>query len=212
MGTIFVLLFLILSLGFAMSLLYPALFRHVLPASWSRKQVIILFLGAWILTGIGVGITSVAPVQSHTPLSAVKNNITGTVKGTSIVASTQVVSRTPTIVVTHTTTPTKLSGISTVPQSISIVITHPAGVASPGDTVTEGIQTTVGAACSIIVNYKSGPSHAKGLQPQQADAGGDVAWSWFVGTNTTPGIWPIDITCSLSSGKSSEVHDTLAVQ
>jgi len=42
---------------------------------------------------------------------------------------------------------------------------------------------------------KSGPSRAKGLGPKTADVKGGVVWQWRVGSNTTPGQWPIDVTC-----------------
>ena len=48
--------------------------------------------------------------------------------------------------------------------------------------------------CSITVEYKSGPSHAKGLYPKRP-SGGRVSWTWLVGTRTTPGRWPIDVSC-----------------
>jgi len=57
----------------------------------------------------------------------------------------------------------------------------------PGTQATLKAKTTAGAECSIIVYYKSGPSSAKGLEPKVADAGGNVSWTWTVGTNTTPG-------------------------
>ena len=50
------------------------------------------------------------------------------------------------------------------------------------------------ATCSIVVNYKSGPSHAQGLYPK-ATIAGRVSWTWKVGTNTTPGRWGIAISC-----------------
>lgn len=28
-----------------------------------------------------------------------------------------------------------------------------------------------------------------------ADAKGNISWSWMVGTRTTPGSWPVVITC-----------------
>ncbi len=58
------------------------------------------------------------------------------------------------------------------------------------------IQTTPGASCSITVLYKSGPSRAKGLGPKTADGKGRVVWQWRVGSNTTPGEWPIIVSCS----------------
>jgi competence protein ComEC len=71
-------------------------------------------------------------------------------------------------------------------------------VSSPvarGGTARLVAQTSPGASCSIIVYYKSGPSQAAGLDSKKADASGIVAWSWKVGTRTTPGTWPIYVTC-----------------
>jgi hypothetical protein len=48
--------------------------------------------------------------------------------------------------------------------------------------------------CSITVYYKSGPSHAAGLYPKRP-VGGRVSWTWKVGTRTTPGRWPIVVSC-----------------
>ena len=49
--------------------------------------------------------------------------------------------------------------------------------------------------CSIRVRYKSGWSRAKGLKPRRRPLGGRVSWTWRVGTNTTPGRWPIFVSC-----------------
>ena len=57
------------------------------------------------------------------------------------------------------------------------------------------ISTSPGANCSIVVNYKSGPSRAKGLIPKVAGSSGRVTWTWRVGSNTIPGRWPIMVTC-----------------
>jgi hypothetical protein len=48
--------------------------------------------------------------------------------------------------------------------------------------------------CSIVVEYKSGPSRARGLYPKRP-VRGRVFWTWLVGTRTTPGRWPIVISC-----------------
>jgi hypothetical protein len=71
------------------------------------------------------------------------------------------------------------------------------GVTSPiyaGDYATLTVSVTPSASCSITVNYKSGPSHARGLTPKRASRG-RVSWTWKVGTNTTPGTWGIDVSC-----------------
>ncbi|MFL5806160.1 MAG: hypothetical protein ACJ8CR_31070 [Roseiflexaceae bacterium] len=56
-------------------------------------------------------------------------------------------------------------------------------------------RTAPSATCTIAVRYKSGPSRAQGLGAKKADAKGDVSWSGMVGTRTTPGAWPVTITC-----------------
>jgi hypothetical protein len=48
------------------------------------------------------------------------------------------------------------------------------------------------ATCSITVYYKSGPSSAAGLYPKR---GRRISWTWKVGTRTTPGRWPIVVSC-----------------
>ena len=48
------------------------------------------------------------------------------------------------------------------------------------------------ATCSITVYYKSGPSRAQGLYPKH---GSRISWTWKVGTRTTPGRWPILVSC-----------------
>jgi len=73
-----------------------------------------------------------------------------------------------------------------------ISVTSPA---APFTDATLTISTTPGASCSIVVRYKSGPSRAKGLVPKVGDGSGRVSWTWRVGSNTTPGRWPIVVTC-----------------
>jgi endonuclease YncB( thermonuclease family) len=76
-----------------------------------------------------------------------------------------------------------------------LTITQAPGTVSRGATATVAVKTTPGASCSITVIYKSGPSEAQGLSPKQADGAGNVSWSWKVGSSTTPGTWPVIITC-----------------
>ena len=61
------------------------------------------------------------------------------------------------------------------------------------------VRTLPGARCDIVVEYKSGPSTAQGLDPKTASGSGEVSWSWMVGTRTTPGSWPVTVTCSKSN-------------
>ncbi len=58
--------------------------------------------------------------------------------------------------------------------------------------------------CSITVYYKSGPSSAAGLYPQR---GARITWTWKVGTRTTPGRWPIVVSC----GKAGTLRTSFVV-
>ena len=61
---------------------------------------------------------------------------------------------------------------------------------------TVSVRTEPKAKCSIEVLYDSGPSQASGLDPKTASNGGKVIWSWKVGSNTAPGVYPITVTCT----------------
>ena len=65
---------------------------------------------------------------------------------------------------------------------------------SAGSDATLVVQAPSGATCSIVVTYKSGPSSAAGLYSQSVHSG-RISWTWMVGTRTTPGRWPIDVSC-----------------
>lgn len=66
--------------------------------------------------------------------------------------------------------------------------------------------STSRVSCSITVYYKSGPSHAQGLYPHRP-SGGRVSWTWKVGTRTTPGRWPITVSC----GSAGSLHTSFRV-
>ena len=63
------------------------------------------------------------------------------------------------------------------------------------------VRTAPNMSCSIVVNYKSGPSKAAGLGPATSDGAGNVSWTWIVGGNTTVGSWPITVTCGNGSAQ-----------
>lgn len=72
------------------------------------------------------------------------------------------------------------------------------------------VRTTRGAACMIKVLYNKVPAHDSGLVPKTADDFGNVTWTWLVGADTPPGMWPVTITCALN-GKSGVVQGNLDV-
>jgi hypothetical protein len=83
------------------------------------------------------------------------------------------------------------------------------GVSSPirhGAYETLTVSVSPSATCSIVVNYKSGPSHAQGLYPK-ASVSHRVSWTWKVGTNTTPGRWGIVVSC----GRAGTLHTSFVV-
>ena len=82
---------------------------------------------------------------------------------------------------------------------------------APFSDATLEIQTSPGATCAITVRYKSGPSRAKGLIPKTADGRGRVAWEWRVGSNTTPGRWPIEVVCEKGEAR-GEVRTSFEVR
>jgi len=72
-----------------------------------------------------------------------------------------------------------------------------------GSSATLQAKTAPHTSCSIEVDYKSGPSKAAGLGPATSDASGNVSWTWKVGANTTPGSWPIIVTCGSGSAQTA---------
>jgi micrococcal nuclease len=64
---------------------------------------------------------------------------------------------------------------------------------SAGSEASLTVAVSPAQTCAITVSYKSGPSHAAGLYPQR---GTRITWTWTVGSNTTPGRWPILVSCS----------------
>jgi hypothetical protein len=84
-----------------------------------------------------------------------------------------------------------------------VLLTSPV---SAGSDATLTVAVPNGTSCSIVVSYKSGPSSAAGLYAQRAHAG-HISWTWKVGTRTTPGRWPIDITC----GAAGSLHTSFVV-
>jgi hypothetical protein len=95
--------------------------------------------------------------------------------------------------------------------ALRVAITSLTSPISRGSTATVSAKTTAGAACTVVVLYKSGPSSAAGLGPKTASATGSVTWSWTVGTRTTPGSWPVTVRCA-NGGTSASATTSLVVQ
>jgi len=81
------------------------------------------------------------------------------------------------------------------PAAASVRLIGVTSPASPGSYATLAARVAPSATCSIVVNYKSGPSHAQGLYAKRPSGTGRVSWTWMVGTRTTPGRWGIVVSC-----------------
>ena len=88
--------------------------------------------------------------------------------------------------------------------SISVRFTSLTSPVSRGSHATASVHTSAQAYCHITVTYKTGPSHAKGLGAKHASGSGSVSWTWTVGSNTTPGSWPVRVSCSKSGHTASK--------
>ena len=77
----------------------------------------------------------------------------------------------------------------------------------PGAYATLTVEVSRAATCEITVHYKSGSSRAAGLYAKRS-ASGRVSWTWKVGTRTTPGRWPITVSC----GSAGSLRTSFTVQ
>lgn len=100
------------------------------------------------------------------------------------------VSKTLSVTVVNITLPTPAP---TPPTSYTLEILSLTSPIAAGAIATIVVQGKTGEQYSIIVNYKSGPSTAAGLETKLADASGRISWTWKVGAKTTPGNWGIVI-------------------
>ena len=89
-----------------------------------------------------------------------------------------------------TTSPSSGSAIQVVSSNLSM---------TRGDQASITVHVGTGVDGSIEVDYKSGPSHASGLESQTADANGNITWTWYVGTKTIPGNWSVVISAGSKS-------------
>jgi hypothetical protein len=103
------------------------------------------------------------------------------------------VSATPTVIPVESPPPV-------VAQTVVMFVNAPL-TAKRGSNAALQVKTVPNTSCSIEVDYKSGPSTAAGLVTKNSDGAGNVSWTWTVGANTTPGAWPIRVTCGNGSAQ-----------
>lgn len=97
--------------------------------------------------------------------------------------------------------PTRVESPSAAAASTVVTFVIAPITAGRGSNATIQVKTTANTSCSIEVDYKAGPSTAAGLVTRNSDGAGNVSWTWKVGANTTPGAWPITVTCGDASGQ-----------
>lgn len=96
-------------------------------------------------------------------------------------------------------------------QPLPVALVSITSPVSHGRPATIAVKTAPAVECRIIVTYRSGPSRAKGLTPKTSDGHGMVSWTWIVGTRTTPGTWPISVSCS-AGGRPGTLQTSIVVQ
>lgn len=57
------------------------------------------------------------------------------------------------------------------------------------------IHTGPEGKCSIKVVYQNGRVNLPGLGAKTANSSGNATWKWIVPANTTPGAYPVTVTC-----------------
>ena len=91
----------------------------------------------------------------------------------------------PTPTATPSPTPTQRVADASKARASGIVVIDYTDVVGRGEYASIKIQGAPNTAYTCDVEYKSGPSTAKGLGEKQSDGEGYVSWSWKVGTKTS---------------------------
>lgn len=99
---------------------------------------------------------------------------------------------------------------ATAAPTLALAFTSLTSPAPRNSLATAAVKTSPGANCTIVVQYKSGPSKAAGLDPHVADGSGVASWTWKVGANTTLGTWPVTVKCA-ADGQTMSVTKSFQV-
>lgn len=169
----------------------------IVRTKWSGRTKAILS-GAWIVFVMVVGITAGAGSSSPNPVA--QSSVLTSPTSPSDVAASPSPSAAATPSPTSSPTPPAPSPTPTVAQTVVKFLNAPLTV-HQGSNATLQVKTSPNTSCSIEVDYKSGASTAAGLVTKNSDGSGNVSWTWKVGANTTPGSWPITVTCGNGSAQ-----------
>lgn len=174
----------------------------IVRTKWSPRTKAIL-CGAWAVVLIAAGVSG---GSSSAPQPVAQSSLKKTTQTpppgdvVAIVASPSP-SPTPSAMASPTPTPTPTTKPSPIPVQTTVRFVNAPLTASRGSYATLKVKTAANTACSIEVDYKSGPSTAAGLGPKSSDGAGNVSWTWKVGATTTRGSWPITVTCGDASAQ-----------
>lgn len=166
--------------------------------------VLVLFVIVAALAGCSVG-AAATPVVAVETVSG--SNTTAGSSTTTIASGATTISLlrpTTTIKAETTTETTTKTTTTTADASLELIILEVTSSVSPGSSATVKAKTAPGAHCSIVVIYASGESTAKGLEPKEADASGNVSWTWRVGRRTAGGEYPVRVTASMDGRSVTE--------
>lgn len=94
-----------------------------------------------------------------------------------------------------------LAGVLVSSALATVRITKKPGRVATSDMASVSVTVSPKARCKIGVYYSTTASRAAGLG---AKTGTKLTWTWRVGSNTKPGIWPVKIDCG-KSGKAATV-------
>ena len=141
-----------------------------------------------------------APFTSQL-ITAVPSTPTITPSPTTLATATAVPSVTPSTIPTHSLERLKDKLPSATPVYGFVVLEMPQTVYWD-DMITVTILTAPGTDCLIWYFGTSGVSHAKGLEPQIADANGICSWTWKQATilGKTEGSLPLTAKISIIAG------------
>jgi micrococcal nuclease len=176
----------------------------------SRNQRIAIVLASLIALGAVVNLGLNVQTQGQESAGATTAPTTGEPTaievGQSPESSLVTATRVPTLDIAPAPTSARTPEPTPQPTSaptFALSFTSLTSPVSPGAFATAKVKTSAGAYCMIVVEYKSGPSSAAGLGPKDASSTGVASWTWKVGSRTTPGSWPVTVTCSDGTNEES---------
>ena len=184
--------------------------RQRKPDWWKRESKDKKFL--WTLLGIVVLLVVIiaAAVSACGGANQTASNTTGTTVAVVSTESSTTTTETATTTSEAATTTSAEATTTTAEAGLELSIVKVTSPVSPNASVALRAQTLPGADCSIDVEYSSGQSEAKGLEPKKADSQGNVSWTWKVGAQTGAGKYKIFVTVTLG-GKSGQKDTTFVV-